>query len=325
MSSTAPPLLRVAGLRVEFRTSTGPVVAVDDVSFDLPSGQILGLVGESGSGKTATALSIMRLIDAPGRIVKGSIELEGVDLLSLPEPRLRELRGRRLAMVFQEPMTALNPVLTVGRQVAEGLQWHGCSSPHEAREKSIALLRQVGIPAPEQRVDDYPHRLSGGMRQRVLIAMALACDPEVLIADEPTSALDVTIQAQILALLAREQTERSLAVLLITHDLGVVWETCDRVAVMYAGRLVEQAETRELFRHPRHPYTAGLLQCLPSFGLPERKRQLPSLRSPGPLPPPSTGCRFRDRCPTAQEDCEASTPALLSAGDGHAVACFHPL
>jgi len=324
------PLLDVRGLKTQLSLEEGPVLAVDDVSFSIPPGGTLGVVGESGCGKSLTALSVMGLVPAPpGRVVGGHIRFRGEDLLALPEEKLRWVRGRHLSMVFQEPMTSLNPVYTVGEQIAEGVRLHQGLSRAAAREHSVEMLRRVGIPAPEQRVDSYPHQLSGGMRQRVMIAMALACGPELLIADEPTTALDVTIQAQILELLKRLQAEQHMAVMLITHDLGVVAESCDAVVVMYAGRVVERAPVKALFRQPAHPYTAGLLRSIPALhdvgGAGERPRlrtipgMVPSLRKlPG-------GCRFRDRCERAQDICARVEPALEPKRDGQEAACHNPV
>jgi peptide/nickel transport system ATP-binding protein len=322
-----PALLSIQDLSVEIGAGAGAVRAVDGVSFDVPSGGTLGLVGESGCGKSLTALSILRLLrDPPVRIASGRILFQDEDLLALPEPALRRLRGNRIAMVFQEPMTSLNPVYTVGAQVGEVVRIHRGADRRAARERAVELLRQVGIPAPEERVDAYPHQLSGGMRQRVMIAMALACDPDLLIADEPTTALDVTIQAQILELLRSLQRSRRMSLLLITHDLGVVAETCDEVVVMYAGRVVERAPVRALFSRPAHPYTAGLLRSIPGFhGAGGRGRlwaipgMVPSL---GALP---SGCRFRDRCDRASERCAREDPPLEGKGPGQVAACHHPV
>ena len=304
----ASSVLSIRDLVVEFATDGGTLRAVDGVSLELLRGRTLGLVGESGSGKSVTALSILRLAQ-PGRIVSGSIEYGGRDLLKLSERELREVRGNRIAMIFQDPMTSLNPVFRVGDQVAEVLRVHG--QRRQAGARAIELLAKVGIAEPAERARAYPHQLSGGLRQRVMIAMALACGPDLLIADEPTTALDVTIQAQILDLLARLQRELGMSVLLITHDLGVVAEVCDEVAVMYAGQIVERAHTSELFRAPRHPYTAGLLRAI---------RELEPI--PGMIPDlrkPPAGCRFLDRCPRVQPRCRAEAPELASG-----VRCFFP-
>ncbi|HEX3477297.1 MAG TPA: ABC transporter ATP-binding protein, partial [Kofleriaceae bacterium] len=271
-AAPSTPLLEIRDLVTEFRSGDGAVRAVDGVSFEVAPRTTLGVVGESGSGKSVTALSIMRLVASPGRIASGSIRYAGRDLLALRPAEMRAIRGNRIAMIFQEPMTSLNPVFTVGDQVAEAVRLHQRTSRREARAVAIEMFRRVGIPSPEDRVDAYPHQLSGGMRQRVMIAMALACKPDLLIADEPTTALDVTIQAQILDLLRSLQRELGMSILLITHDLGVVAETCDEVVVMYAGRVVERAKAKDLFAQPRHPYTAGLLRSLPTFGEGGRKR-----------------------------------------------------
>jgi peptide/nickel transport system ATP-binding protein len=324
------PLLEVRRLKTRFSLEEGPVLAVDDVSFSIPPGGTLGVVGESGCGKSVTALSIMRLVpEPPGKVVGGEVRFKGRDLLALPEGEMRRIRGNQLSMIFQEPMTSLNPVYTVGEQIGETVRLHQGLDRKQARARAVEMLRQVGIPAPEQRVDAYPHQLSGGMRQRVMIAMALACNPELVIADEPTTALDVTIQAQILDLLKRLQAERGMAVMLITHDLGVVAESCDAVVVMYAGRVVEQAPVRALFSRPAHPYTAGLLRSIPSFHAVEagegRQRlktipgMVPSLRR---LP---VGCRFRDRCERALEVCARVDPPLELKREGQSAACHNPV
>jgi ABC-type dipeptide/oligopeptide/nickel transport system ATPase component len=257
------PLLRVENLRTVFEARPAPVVAVDDISFELRKGETLGLVGESGSGKSVTAFSIIRLVQEPGRIVGGKIWFQGKDLLSLPEEEMRQVRGAGIGFVFQEPMAALNPVMRVGAHIAEALTVHGLASRHDARARAVELLRAVKIVDPEKRADDYPHQLSGGMRQRVMLAIALACKPPLVIADEPTTALDVTVQAQVLDLLREMKREFDLSLLLITHDFGVIAETADRVAVMYRGRIVEQGAVRDIFRNPQHPYTKGLLASIP--------------------------------------------------------------
>jgi peptide/nickel transport system ATP-binding protein len=325
----AEPLLEVRDLVTEFRTDGGAVRAVDGVSLAVPARGTLGVVGESGSGKSVTALSILRLVAPPGRITGGQVRYGGRDLLALSEAEMRAIRGNRIAMVFQEPMTSLNPVFTAGAQVGEAVRLHQHKSRREARELAIAMLRRVGIPSPEQRVDAYPHQLSGGMRQRVMIAMALACRPDLLIADEPTTALDVTIQAQILELLRSLQAELGMSILLITHDLGVVAETCDEVVVMYAGRVVERAPAAALFARPQHPYTAGLLRSVPSFdggeaaAAPRRRLvEIPGMVPPlGALPP---GCKFAARCPSAAPRCLAEEPQLEARAAG-AVRCHFPL
>jgi peptide/nickel transport system ATP-binding protein len=324
-------LLEVRDLIARFRDDAGRELrAVDQVSFRVPAGSTVGLVGESGSGKSVTALSIMRLLrDPPGRVVGGEVRFDGRDLLALSEREMRALRGNRLSMIFQEPMTSLNPVLTTGDQVGEPLVIHRGQSRRAAMAEAVELFRLVGIADPERRVREYPHQMSGGMRQRVMIAMALSCNPKVLIADEPTTALDVTIQAQILSLLARLQRELGMSLLLITHDLGVVAETCDEVVVMYAGRVVERARATELFAQPRHPYTAGLLRSIPAFGEAHaagEKRRLQEI--PGLVPrldqlPP--GCRFADRCPRVQERCKKEEPPLDLISPERLVRCFFPV
>ena len=309
--SATRPLLRVEELRTWFHTRSGIARAVDGVSFDVFPGETVGVVGESGCGKSVTALSLLRLIDPPGRIEAGSrIEFEGRDLLTASDEEIRKVRGNRMAMVFQEPMTALNPVFTVGDQIAEVARVHDRASRKDAWERAVEMLSLVGIPAPRERAGQYPHEMSGGMRQRVLIAMALVMRPALLIADEPTTALDVTIQAQILELLADLQQRLGTAILLITHDLGVVAEAASRVLVMYGGQIVEQAPVRELFARPAHPYTEGLMRAMPRVG--QGRERLETI--PGSVPPPTawpSGCRFRDRCPFAWERCEREAPALL--------------
>jgi len=318
-------LLEVRNLKTYFATRGGIVRAVDDVSFTLEQGETLCLVGESGCGKSITALSVMRLIGEPGRVVGGEITFEGRDLLRLPEAEMRRLRGNDIAMIFQDPMTSLNPVYTVGEQIAEAVRLHRGVSKREAWNQAVEGMRDVAIPAPEVRAKNYPHEMSGGMRQRVMIAMALACDPKLLIADEPTTALDVTIQAQILELLAGLRERRQLGLLLITHDLGVVAETADRVAVMYAGKIVESAPARELFRRPRHPYTEGLLRAVPrlSDALHARKTRLETIEGvvPNPLELPP-GCLFAPRCPHRQPKCDAGEIPLIAVGEAHASRCI---
>jgi peptide/nickel transport system ATP-binding protein len=315
-------LLEVSELKVHFLGDRGVVTeAVAGTSFTLKRGTTLGIVGESGSGKSVTALAIMRLLDAANARVSGRIVFEGHDLLSLPESAVRDLRGNRMGMVFQEPMTSLNPSYTIGDQIGEALRRHQGQSADEARQSSIALLRQVRIPSPEQRVDEYPHKLSGGMRQRAMIAMALACQPALLIADEPTTALDVTIQAQILDLMRDLRRSTGTAILLITHDLGVVAEMCEEVIVMYAGEIVERATVEKLFSAPEHPYTVGLMGAIPRLS---RKRALLAT-IPGMVPVLSgtfTGCRFAARCPFADDKCRAQAPPLHDTGDGHLSRCW---
>jgi peptide/nickel transport system ATP-binding protein len=332
MAAPAPEpttLLEIRDLVTEFRTDEGTIRAVDGVSFDIPARTTLGVVGESGCGKSVTALSIMRLIASPpGRIASGTIKYGGRDLLALRPAEMRAIRGNRIAMIFQEPMTSLNPVFTVGAQVAEAVQLHQHKSRREARAIAIEMFRRVGIPSPEDRVDAYPHQLSGGMRQRVMIAMALACKPDLLIADEPTTALDVTIQAQILELLRTLQRELGMSILLITHDLGVVAETCDEVVVMYAGRIVERARTEVLFAAPRHHYTVGLLRSVPSYGDGAEVTDHARLREiPGMVPALTelpAGCKFADRCPAAAALCRTEEPALVQLGASW-VRCHYPV
>ena len=316
-----PPLLSVSQLKTYFFTSGGLVKAIGGIDFSIAAGETLALVGESGCGKSMTALSILRLVPEPGRVVDGSIRFRDDELLRMPETEIRRIRGNKIAMVFQEPMTSLNPVFRIGSQITEVLQLHKGLSTHQAEAAAIDLLKQVGIPAPEERLRDYPHQLSGGMRQRVMIAMALACDPKLLIADEPTTALDVTIQAQIMALLDRLKRERNMATLLISHDLGVVAQNADRVAIMYAGLIVEMAPTTELFHTPLHPYTRGLLACRPQLNT-EGKRLNPI---PGQVPdnrklPP--GCSFTSRCPEVFGTCREREPQLIEISPGHLVRCW---
>ena len=336
-AAAAGPLLSVEDLTTCFRTERGEVTALDRVSFTVPSGGALGLVGESGSGKSVTALSIARLLhDPPARIAGGKVVFEGRDLLGLDEPAMCEVRGDRLSMIFQEPMTSLNPVVRVGDQVGEPLVLHRGLSRKEARARAVELFKQVGIADPERRVLSYPHELSGGMRQRVMIAMAIACGPRLVIADEPTTALDVTIQAQILALLTELRQATGSALLLITHDLGVVAETCDEVVVMYAGQVVEHAPVRALFAAPRHPYTAGLLRSIPPFDVGGADvAPGPLTEIPGVVPRLSelpSGCRFSTRCERVQPRCQKEAPPLvpsarLVAGDAEdrLVRCFFPV
>jgi oligopeptide/dipeptide ABC transporter ATP-binding protein len=318
-------LLDIRGLQTHFFTDGGVVRAVDGVDLWVDRREILGVVGESGCGKTMMARSILRIVPKPGRIVGGSIELEGTDLLRLSVPQMRRVRGDAVSMIFQEPMVSLDPVYTVGNQIGEILATHRRSLGRaERRERIIEILRLVGIPSPEQRVRSYPHELSGGMRQRVMIAMALACgNPRLVIADEPTTALDVTIQAQILDLFKRLQQEIGMSVIMITHDLGVVAETANRVAVMYAGSVVEQAEVSELFANPRHPYTRGLIRSLPRRGRDARKGRLYTIAGTVPhLLQLEPGCKFFDRCPYAQEAiCRPTEPALEEVGADHWVRC----
>ena len=313
-------LLTVEHLTTVFDTPKGPVPAVNDVSFEIRAGETLGLVGESGSGKSVTALSIMRLVQPPGRIASGRLLFNGRDLLMLDERAMQRVRGAQIALIFQEPMTALNPVFRVGDQIAETLLVHGRATRREAKAKAIELLRAVRITNPESRVADYPHQLSGGMRQRVLIAIALACQPSLVIADEPTTALDVTIQAEILDLLREMKSALDLSLLLITHDLGVIAETADRVAVMYAGRIVETGPVREIFRNPRHPYTRGLLASMPGGRPGQRLRAIEgSVPLLGDLPP---GCAFNPRCGDRFDPCTTAPPPDFPAGTEQTAKCY---
>ncbi|MFN0122967.1 MAG: ABC transporter ATP-binding protein [Blastocatellia bacterium] len=316
-------LLEVNNLRTYFATARGEVRSVDDVSFSVDQGETLSLVGESGCGKSVTALSIMRLVAKPGRIAGGQIRFAGRNLLEMSESEMRAIRGDDIAMIFQDPMTSLNPVYTVGEQIAEAIRLHRKVSRKEAWNQAIEGMRDVAIPSPETRAASYPHEMSGGMRQRVMIAMALACDPRLLIADEPTTALDVTIQAQILDLLAELQAKRNLGLLLITHDLGVVAEVSDRVAVMYSGKIVEQAAVRDLFASPRHPYTEGLLRALPRLEEESGgRRRLATIEGvvPNPLSLPP-GCHFAPRCAHAREQCRRGEIALTQVGEAHFTRC----
>ena len=315
-------VLEVRGLRTEFSTDEGRVAAVDGVSFSVEAGKTLAIVGESGCGKSVTALSIMGLVpDPPGRIAGGSIRFEGRELVGAGKRELLALRGNGMAMIFQEPMSSLNPAFTIGEQIVEGLLRHWPVTRAVAQERAIEVLRQVRIPAPEQRFHEYPHKLSGGMRQRAMIAMALACRPRLLIADEPTTALDVTIQAQILELMRTLQAETGTAIILITHDLGVVAEVADEVAVMYAGRIVERAPVRLLFDDPQHPYTVGLLGSIPRLDVAQERLASIEGQVPSPLQRPP-GCNFADRCPFAIAQCRAEVPPLREVADAHASACW---
>jgi oligopeptide/dipeptide ABC transporter ATP-binding protein len=315
-------LLEVKNLSTYFHTADGLARAVDGISFEVAEGETLGLVGESGCGKSVTALSILRLVDLPGRIESGEILLRGKDLLRLSKRQMRQVRGAQISMIFQEPMTSLNPVFTIGDQIIEAVRLHQKKGPEEARGLAVDMLRRVGIPGPEQRVDEYPHQLSGGMKQRVMIAMALVCRPALLIADEPTTALDVTIQAEILDLLAELQRELGMAVLLITHNLGIVAGMARRVLVMYAGRLAELSPTEDLFENPRHPYTLALFKSIPRLDA-QRKERLEAIQ--GQVPSPTnwpTGCRFHPRCPLAIDICPREQPPLEEKRPGHWSACW---
>ncbi len=316
------PLLSVRDLKTYFHTKDGVVPAVDGISFDLEQRGTIGIVGESGSGKSVAALSIMGLIPTPpGKIEHGQILLEGKDLLNMRESQLRRVRGNDIAMIFQEPMTSLNPVYTVGNQIIESIMLHQKLTKRQARVKAIEMLNLVGIPSPDKRVDEYPHQLSGGMRQRVMIAMALSCNPKILIADEPTTALDVTIQAQILDLMRMLRNELGTGIMMITHDLGVIAEVVDKVAVMYTGKIVEYTDTKSLFKKPQHPYTLGLLDSIPKLEGTQKRLQA----IPGTVPSSEdfpVGCGFHPRCPYAKEICKEKTPGFFQTDPGHDVACW---
>ena len=323
MDNDPTPILSVEHLKTYFYTERGTALAVDDVSFDLHPGKTLALVGESGCGKSMTALSILGLVpDPPGKIVDGRVLFEDRDLVKCSEVEMRKIRGNDVSMIFQEPMTSLNPVFRVGTQIGSILRMHQGVSKSDARSAAIDLLTQVGIPAPESRVDDYPHQMSGGMRQRVMIAMALACNPKVLIADEPTTALDVTIQAQILDLLRSLQQERGMAILLITHDLGVVAEMADEVAIMYAGKIIEQAPAKTLFQQKSHPYTQGLFNSLPNLHQHDTRLETIEGQVPAATDFPS-GCRFHPRCPHVMDRCKLEEPTCFTSGENHHVHCWH--
>jgi len=325
--ATGDPLVQIKNLKTYFFTDEGVVTSVDDVTYDIPEGKTLGLVGESGCGKSVTAMSILRLIpEPPGKIVSGSIEFEGKDLTKLSLDEIREIRGNKISMIFQEPMTSLNPVYTVGNQIVEAIQLHSNVDDEQAYEHAVDMLRKVGIPAPEVRIDEYPHQMSGGMKQRVMIAMALATNPRLLIADEPTTALDVTIRAQILELLNQLQKDSGMSILLITHDLGVIAETAHRVVVMYASKVVETAEVKELFAHPRHPYTLGLFNSIPKIDKDNDILEPIPGQVPVPLHFPA-GCKFHPRCKMRETYgltiCETKEPPLRTVGDdGHQVRCW---
>jgi len=317
------PLLEVKNLQTQFFTQDGVVKAVDDVSFYVMPGETLGVVGESGSGKSMTGLSIMRLIpNPPGKIVNGEVTFNGRDIIKMSEEQVRSIRGNDIAMIFQDPMTSLNPVLTINRQISESLQLHMGMNKSQAKTRSIELLSMVGIPNPESRVDQYPHQFSGGMRQRVMIAMALSCNPKLLIADEPTTALDVTIQAQILDLMRNLQSETGAGVILITHSMGVVAGMADRVQVMYAGHIVETATTEEIFANPRHPYTVGLMKSIPRLDARDKEKLQPIRGLPPDLIELPDMCPFVPRCNYAREKCEQKNPPLLEVTSGHYSACW---
>lgn len=316
------PVLHIENLQTHFFTDRGQIPAVDGVSIKVHKGEVVGIVGESGCGKSVTSLSIMKLVpNPPGKIVGGTIRFKGEDLVTASEKRMREIRGNEIAMIFQEPMTSLNPVFTIGDQIGEAVRLHTKASKKESRQRAIEMLKKVGIPRAEAIVDEYPHQLSGGMRQRVMIAMAMACSPELLIADEPTTALDVTIQAQILDLMRQLNRDADTAVLLITHDLGVVAQMCHRVVVMYAGNVIEEGDVRTILKEPKHPYTIGLLNSLPK--LEESQERLYSI--PGNVPIPgslTTGCRFAPRCEQAVDRCRQEMPELVAVGENHRSRCW---
>jgi len=315
-------LIEVKGLKIDFTIEGVPRRIIDDISFEIHRGEVLGVVGESGSGKSVTAKSILRLIPSPpGNIVGGEILFDGTDILQMDMDRLMNIRGNAISMIFQEPMSSLNPVFTCGDQIKEGVRLHQKMSSKAARQKAIDLLKMVGIQMPEQRVDSYPHELSGGMRQRIMIAMALSCSPQLLIADEPTTALDPTIQAQILDLIGKIRKEISMSVMYITHDLGVVAETCDRVMVMYGGRIVEKADVAELFTEPSHPYTQGLLKAIPRLNAKRERLYVINGMVPHFADMP-VGCSFHPRCPYAYDKCVEQKPALREIKEGHLAACW---
>ena len=320
-------LLEVTNLRTRYKTDDGVLFPVDDVSFRVKKGQTLGIVGESGCGKSQTALSIMRLIQKPGEIVSGDVQFKGESLLKKTDKEMRDILGNQMAMIFQEPMTSLNPVYTIGDQIEESIKLHQKGlSKQQIMQKAIDMLKLVGIPAAEKRYHEYPHQLSGGMRQRVMIAMAMSCTPQLLIADEPTTALDVTIQAQILDLMRKVQKEFNAGMILITHDLGVVAEMCQDVLVMYAGKIVEYGTVEDIFYRPKHPYTKGLLDSIPHFETGSRMKQLNTI--PGLVPnlyKLPAGCRFQDRCKFVQDDCRRAEPNLENLRGLHKVACYHPV
>ena len=324
MSSSDANFVQVQGLETTFNTRLGPFRAVNNVSYNIARGETMGIVGESGCGKSVTSFSLMRLIEKPGRVTSGQVLLEGQDLLQLKENEMEDLRGGKMAMIFQEPMTALNPVLTIGRQIDEQVQRHMKLSAKASRERGIDMLALVGIPSPTERYDSYPHQLSGGMRQRAMIAMALSCDPQFLIADEPTTALDVTIQAQILELIQGLQEKLQMTVQFITHDLGVISEISDRVMVMYGGQTCEIAPTTELFLNPKHPYTHALIGSRPKLGV--RMQRLTTIEGTVPAPHElPSGCPFTNRCPNAKEQCRVQRPPLTQVNATHSVACFFPM
>lgn len=315
-------LLTVKDLKTYFYTEDGVVPAVDGVDFAVDAGETLGIVGESGCGKSVSSLSVMRLIpNPPGKIISGDIQFDGKDIPTLTDKQMRQIRGNDISMIFQEPMTSLNPVFTIGDQIGEAIKLHQGLNDRQTKEKAIEMLKLVGIPLPEQRVKEYPHQLSGGMRQRIMIAMALSCNPKLLFADEPTTALDVTIQAQILELMKNLREELDTAIVLITHDLGVIAEMVDRVVVMYAGKIVEEASVYDMFKDPKHPYTEGLLNSIPKLDEPKRRLEPITGVVPNPLHMPS-GCRFHPRCPYAMDVCKEKQPELKRLGTDRKVSCW---
>ncbi|GIX22818.1 MAG: ABC transporter ATP-binding protein [Caldimonas sp.] len=322
MNTNETPLLQVKNLRVEFPTRRGTLLALDDISFDIAAGEILGVVGESGAGKSLTGAAIIGLLEPPGRVAAGEIRLDGRRIDNLPYEEMRKVRGRQIGAIFQDPLTSLNPLYTVGRQLVETILTHLPMSPAQARQRAIQLLKDTGIPAAEQRIDHYPHQFSGGMRQRVVIALALAAEPKLIVADEPTTALDVSIQAQIIALLKRLCKEKGAAVMLVTHDMGVIAETCDRVAVMYAGRIVEIGPVQDVIHAPAHPYTVGLMGSIPSMD--EDRDRLTQIDGAMPrLTAIPKGCAFNPRCPQAFDRCRIERPELMDAGRTRAACWLH--
>lgn len=315
-------LLEVHNLRTSFYTRAGEVQSVRGVSFSIQKGEVVGIVGESGSGKSVTAKSILSLIPPPGKIVEGAVQFHGRDLLQVTEKEKRSIRGNQIAMIFQDPMTSLNPVLPIGKQMTEVILRHQQVSKQEARQQAVDMLRLVGIPSPEERINQYPHEFSGGMRQRVMIAMALSCKPELLIADEPTTALDVTIQAQILDLMSELNSRTGTAIILITHDLGVVAQICTRVMVMYGGMIMEEGTVEEIYERPRHPYTQGLLRSLPKHNGVTKERLVPIDGTPPNLLDPAPGCPFAERCPHVMDKCRQICPPITQVQAGHKVMCW---
>lgn len=326
MPVSQPPLLELENVHVDFRTRDGTAHVLDGISFSLQAGETLGIVGESGCGKSMTALTIMGLVPTPpGRVAGGTVRLDGEDLIAAPESRMRAVRGNDISMVFQEPMTSLNPVYTVGEQIAETVRLHQGLDKQAAMQRAVDMLTAVGIPAPEQRVREYPHQLSGGMRQRVMIAIGLACDPRVLIADEPTTALDVTVQAQIFDLLIELKERTGTAIILITHDMGAIAEMTDRVVVMYAGRIVEEGPVDVILSEPLHPYTRGLINCVPHLEAEPSPERQPLVEIPGMVPPLTalgSGCAFAPRCGHATDRCTATAPTLRKSQENHQVSCW---